>query len=49
MTTTSSTSQSTISPDSSTGSKGPPSEAGYLVNTAGMAGRSMPDSAAWLA
>ena len=49
ITTTSSTSQSTISPDSSIGSNGPPSEAGYLVNTAGTDGSSMPDSAAWLA
>jgi hypothetical protein len=38
-----------MSPDRSIGSKGPPSDAGNLVKTAGIDGRSMPASAAWLA
>jgi hypothetical protein len=48
MTTTSSTSQSVVSPMTSMSSYGPARLAGNLVNTIGISGRAMPDSSAWL-
>ena len=46
ITMTSSTSQSTVSPESVTSSYGPARLAGNLVNVAGTPGTSLPDSAA---